>query len=252
MTEAFRLAIGTLTIIPTVGPQQVTRRIAGRAMIIAPFAVLPVAVVAVMIGRLSSLADWPALVDGLLVIAVLAAGTRALHLDGLADTVDGFGSGTDRQWALAVMRRGDIGPMGTVVLIVVLGLQAAAASALTARWLDGVLLVVIICGSRAALSLACRRGVPAARPDGLGSAVAGSVPVVAAVVGCLLTAGVIIGVGVVTGSRWWGVGLAVLLAGVAVLALVRSSVRRLGGITGDVLGACVEVALTILLLGAVS
>ena len=47
-------------------------------------------------------------------VAVLAFGTRAMHLDGLADTVDGLGSGWDRERALAIMARGDVGPMGVV------------------------------------------------------------------------------------------------------------------------------------------
>ena len=94
-------------------------------MIIAPLAVLPVA-----LGRGDRRAGWPrwpagpVWCVGLSVVAVLAVGTRALHLDGLADTVDGFGSGWDRERALAVMRRGDIGPMGVTALVLVLGLQA--------------------------------------------------------------------------------------------------------------------------------
>ena len=72
----------------------------------------------------ASAVDLPALVVGLLVVGTLALGTRAMHLDGLADTVDGLGSGWDRQRALEVMRRGDIGPMGVVALVIMLGLQA--------------------------------------------------------------------------------------------------------------------------------
>ena len=62
---------------------------------------------------------------GLLVVTVLALGSRAMHLDGLADTVDGLGSGWDRKRALQVMRLGDIGAMGAVALVIVIGLQAA-------------------------------------------------------------------------------------------------------------------------------
>ncbi len=94
-------------------------------MIIAPLAVLPLACVR----RAGGLARptspvLPPLAVGLLVVGGLALGSRALHLDGLADTVDGFGSGWTAERSLMVMRRGDVGPMGVVALIIVLGLQA--------------------------------------------------------------------------------------------------------------------------------
>jgi adenosylcobinamide-GDP ribazoletransferase len=170
MLDSVRLAVGTLTVLPT-GAVDVTPRVAGRAMMLAPVAVVPLAVVAVGAGWLGLLAGWPSLVSGLLVVAALALGTRALHLDGLADTVDGLGSGRPAEGALEIMRRGNVGPMGVVALALVLGLQAAAAGELLGRgaWL---VLGLVICGSRLALGVACASGVPAARPDG----VAGTTP----------------------------------------------------------------------------
>ena len=82
------------------------------------------------LGWLAGRTGWPPLLAGLVVVAVLALGTRALHLDGLADTVDGLGSGRDRERSLEIMRRGDVGPMGVIALLLVLGGQAAAASVL--------------------------------------------------------------------------------------------------------------------------
>ena len=73
-------------------------------------------------------AGLPPLAVGLLVVGCLALGSRALHLDGLADTVDGFGAGWTAERSLMVMRRGDVGPMGVVALIVVLGLQAVSSA----------------------------------------------------------------------------------------------------------------------------
>ena len=112
----------------------------------------------------------------------LALGSRALHLDGLADTVDGFGSGWTAERSLMVMRRGDVGPMGVVALIVVLGLQAVSIGELVQDVSGALLVGVAVCCSRAALALTCVRGVPAARGDGLGVAVANSVPRTAAAV----------------------------------------------------------------------
>ena len=177
---------------------------AARAMILAPVAVLPLAAGSALVAWLAQGLGLPPLVVGLLVVGTLALGTRAMHLDGLADTVDGLGSGWDRARALEIMRRGDIGPMGVVALVIILGLQAASIGWL-ADDLRGALLVgLVVCCSRAALTLVCRRGVPAARTEGLGAAVAGSVPWPAALLVWLLVASIL---GLVQ-LRWGGGPLA--------------------------------------------
>lgn len=246
--SAWRLAVGTLTVIPVRSPQSVDRATAGRAMILAPLAALPLAVTAAAAGWLAGLTAWPGPIPGLAVVAALALGTRGLHLDGLADTIDGLGSGRDRTGALEIMRRGDVGPFGVVALVLLLAAQVSAASTLTGSWPDAVLLAAVIAGSRAALPLACRRGVPAARKSGLGAVVAGSVAApLAALVG-LGAALVILGLGIAAGHPWWLAALAVSAAALTAGAAVRVAVRRLGGITGDVLGATVELTSTVLLL----
>ena len=211
-----------------------------------PLATIPLAAGAAVVGWLATLVALPAAVVGLLVVATLALGTRALHLDGLADTADGLGSGWDPERALAVMKRGDVGPMGVVTLLLTLGLQAAGFATLVVDLTTALTAGLLICISRAALVLVCRRGVPAARPTGLGVVMAGTVaPGVAALVWLLVLAAA----GLVTDPAWVGPFTAAV-AGLAVLALVRHCVRRFGGVTGDVMGAAVEVALTILVLGA--
>ena len=246
---ALRLAVGTLTVLPT-GAVTPDRSTARGAMLLAPVAALPLALSAALVGGLAAALALPGPAAGLLVVAALTLGTRALHLDGLADTVDGLGSGWDRQRALEVMRRGDVGPMGAVALVLVVGLQAVAAGALVTGWSSALALAVLVCCSRAALSVVCRAGVPAARPSGLGAAVAGTVPLAGLAVTWL-------GVAAVVALTWSALGGSVT-AGlvtaaatlVAATVLVRWCVRRLGGVTGDVMGAAVEVALTVLLLGA--
>lgn len=247
--SAWRLAVGTLTVLPVRPPTVLDRRVAGRAMLLAPVAVLPLAVLAAALGRLAASTAWPPLLSGLVVVSVLALGTRALHLDGLADTVDGLGSGRDRQRALEIMRRGDVGPMGVVALVLVLGVQAVTAGALTASWPGAALVAVVVAVSRTGLLLACRAGVPAARPEGLGATVAGSVQPALAATGGLVSALVLVGAVAMIGRPWW-IGVLAVLVGAAVgYGMVRLAVRRLGGITGDVLGAVVELTLAVLLLG---
>ncbi|MBB0233206.1 adenosylcobinamide-GDP ribazoletransferase, partial [Streptomyces calidiresistens] len=117
------------------------------------------------------------LLGAVVAVAVPALLTRALHLDGLADVADGLGSGKPAEEALRIMKRSDIGPFGVVALVLVLSGQTAAAHALFGHgWAVGAVAVCLAhVTGRAALITATRRGVPAARPDGLGAMVAGTV-----------------------------------------------------------------------------
>jgi len=248
--SAWRLAVGTLTVIPVRPPDVVDRTVAGRAMALAPLAALPLALVASGLGWLAGRTGWPPLLAGLVVVAALAVGTRALHLDGLADTVDGLGSGQERDRALEIMRRGDVGPMGVVALLLVLGGQASAMSALTTDVGSAGLLVALIVGSRSALTIGCRAGVPAARPGGLGSAVAGSVTIPVLIISWALTGAVVVLLAGPADVAWWIGLLATVLGAAVAYGVVRLAVRRLGGITGDVLGAAVELTLLTMLLTA--
>ena len=240
--EPLRLAGGFLSVLPVRPVADPSPRTVSRAMVLAPLAVLPLAVLSGLVWWAAAVAGLPGLVGGLLVVGTVALGTRAMHLDGLADTVDGLGASWDRGRALEVMRRGDIGPMGAVALVVVLGLQAAGLAAIPPDAGGAAAVVLLVCASRGVLVLACRRGVPAARPDGLGRVVAGSVGPVGLVVGVLLLLGLGTGAGVAAARPWWQGLLAAVLAAVVVLVLVGHAVRRFGGVSGDILGATIEAA----------
>jgi adenosylcobinamide-GDP ribazoletransferase len=244
--DPIRLAVGTLTVLPVGAISRIDSRVAGTAMLLAPLAVLPLALVASAVGGLARLAGVPPLVCGLLVVAALALGTRALHLDGLADTVDGLGSGWDRDRALTVMRRGDVGPMGVTALILMLGVQGVAMGQLAGTGRGLAALAALICCSRASLSLVCRAGVPAARADGLGAGVAGSVPGWAAAATWVVVTAALALLATFRGQPWWSGVAAAAAVVVVVTILVRRCVRRFGGVTGDVMGAAVELSLTVL------
>jgi len=248
MPASLRLAGGFLSVLPVRPVLEPSPRTVSRAMVLAPLAVVPLAALAGLVEWAASAAGLPGLVAGLLVVGALALGTRAMHLDGLADTVDGLGASWDRARALDVMRRGDVGPMGAVALVVVLGLQAAGLAALPPGPYAAVAVLLLVCASRGALALACRRGVPPARPDGLGRVVAGSVGPLG--LGVAVLALLVLGVaaGLAASRPWWQGLLAVVLAAAVVLALVGHAVRRLGGVSGDVLGAVVEAAFTTLVI----
>ncbi len=140
--------------------------------------------------------------------------------------------------------------MGVVALVITLGLQAAGLGEVVTDLRGALLAGLIICVSRAALVLVCVRGVPPARAQGLGAAVAGSVPAVVAIV-AWLAALMIIGLGAwLLGFGVIGPVIGAAVAALVVVGLVRHCVRRLGGVTGDVMGAAIELAFTIMIIGA--
>jgi adenosylcobinamide-GDP ribazoletransferase len=187
------------------------------------------------------------LLSAALAVAVMAGLTRGLHLDGLADLADGLGGGRTAATALAIMKKSDIGPFGVMTLVLTLLIQVAALA--NVHFITAIVAAVT---GRLAVTWACRADVPAARTDGLGALVAGTVRTAHA---CYVTAAVVVA-SAIAGLAVGGVRLAVLwpiavVAGLGVAAIVlRTAVRRLGGITGDVLGALVELAATAVLLVA--
>ena len=239
------MAVGTLTVVPVGAIADPTRGHARWAMTLAPVAALPVAVAVGAVVALGHLAALPALLTSALAVAAIAGGTRAMHLDGLADTVDGLGAGWTRERALDVMRSGDVGPMGVAALLLVLLAQVTALSTivdLPQGWLVAGGAVV---ASRASVLLTCRVGMPSARPSGLGAVVAGSVPTAVTLVGGVLIAALL---GLAAGAAGLtpvaGV-LAVVAGALAVGLLLRRCRRVFGGVTGDVMGAAIEVALAV-------
>jgi adenosylcobinamide-GDP ribazoletransferase len=237
-----RLALSWLTVLPVPAPE-VDRRTAGAAIATSPLVGVLLGVVAT--GVLAGLTWWgsPPILAGLLVVGLLALGTRGMHVDGLADTADGLGCYGPPERALAVMKDGGAGPFAVATLIVVFGVQATALAALAGagRWW---VVVLAVAAGRAAFPLCCRRGLPAARPEGLGALVAGTQPLLVPVLWWVVLAGV--GTLVVPG-RWWLGPVAVLLAAALVTGLAAHTRRRFGGLTGDVLGAAGELAVTAVL-----
>ncbi|MFC9112357.1 MULTISPECIES: adenosylcobinamide-GDP ribazoletransferase [Streptomyces] len=244
--DGLRFAFGTLTVLPA-GLTRWDRAAARAGMLCAPVVGLVVGVVAAGTGLVLLLLGAGPPLAAVASVAVPAALTRGLHLDGLADTADGLGSGKPAEDALRVMKQSDVGPFGVLTLVLVLLAQVAALTqAYGGSWARGALAAVVSAvAARLALTLAARPGVPPARPEGLGAAVAGVVPVRGAAVAVLLVTGVLVGAGAALGALdALRAGLAVLVAAGAAELLLRHCVRRFGGVTGDVFGGLAETAAT--------
>ncbi|MBF6174040.1 adenosylcobinamide-GDP ribazoletransferase [Nocardia blacklockiae] len=236
-----RLAVSWLTVVPVRGPEVVDRGVARWAIGVAP-------VVGVGLGLIASGVMWGLSavgvgfsLAGLLAVGVLALGTRGMHVDGLADTADGLGSYGSAERAREIMKSGGVGPFGVAALIFAIGGQALAFAALAehGRWFAVVLAVAT---GRVAVVLACRRGIAAAPGAGFGSLVAGTQPrfVPAAWIAVALAASPL----TTADHRWLG-PIAVAVALTATWLFVNHCVRRFGGLNGDVLGAAVELTVTV-------
>ncbi|MEV4108897.1 adenosylcobinamide-GDP ribazoletransferase [Nonomuraea sp. NPDC049695] len=238
--EGLRLAVGTLSVFP-VRVQRVDREVAGHAMVLAPAVGLVLGLIA---GLPLLLPGPPPLLGAALAVGLLAVLTRGLHLDGLADLADGLGSGKPAAEALDIMKKSDIGPFGVMTLVLTLLIQVVAAAE------AGFAAFVMACvAGRLALTWACRAGVPAARSDGLGAMVAGTVRrpaawlvTLAALPAVLLTVAVSAPPGAFAAYGGFVLPLGLLAGLGAALLLLAHARRRLGGITGDVLGALLETA----------
>jgi adenosylcobinamide-GDP ribazoletransferase len=232
LTRPFLAAFAFLTRLPVPGGPFLDRDM-GRSLAFFPFVglVLGLAcsgVTALLDGRL------PSLVLAVLLAALLAALTGGLHLDGVADLFDALGGGRgDRARMLEIMRDSRIGAHGTAALVFVLLAKVAALEPAVAR-ADLVAVLAFPAIARwavAPLVLLFRY----ARPEGLGRAFAGE-----ARPASLAAATVILGLVVAaTGTR---LVIPALGAAAAALLLGLWVGRKLGGLTGDVYGAAIEIA----------
>lgn len=249
MGDGWRLALGTLTALPTPPPTRVDPAVARRSLLLAPLAAAPLGLLAgglAWAGRGLGLAP---LAVAVVVVAALVGGSRAFHVDGLADTADALTASYDAERSLAVMRSGDTGPAGVAAVVLALGAQAAAVAALLALAWGPLVVGVAVALARVAHSAACLRGVPAASGSRLAAPYAGSLGRPSAAAAWLLAAAALAAVGAVAGLDWWRGPVAVGVAVLLVTLLVRRAVRRLGGVTGDVFGASIELTLVVLLVG---
>ncbi|MEU4287760.1 adenosylcobinamide-GDP ribazoletransferase [Kribbella sp. NPDC026596] len=270
--DGLRLAVGMLSVLPAGMPSRVDRVVGGRAMVLAPAVGVLLGGIAAGVLALAQVvqpdAELLAAVLGVLVVAGLSG---ALHLDGLADFADALGSRRDRETMLRIMKQSDIGPFGVVAIVGVLLVDVAALTACIQAGFGWQAVLIATTASRLTLPWSCRTAIPGARPDGLGALVAGTVrpltatlTTAAALGAALLLAWLSAPLATPSGAPLTadqvvsrhspdvlllaGTAAAVLLAVATSFATTRRARTALGGTTGDVLGATIELTLPVTLL----
>lgn len=160
--------------------------------------------------------------------------TGGLHLDGLADSADAWaGSHGDRAEALRIMKDAASGPAGVTAVVLILLIKFAALSVILEKSFWPALLIAPVLGRAGIVWLFLT--LPYVRPGGLGAAHATYLPRRAAIAVLIVTAGALPLAG---RTALW----AMLAAALVMLTLRAMMQRRLGGATGDTLGAGCEVA----------
>jgi adenosylcobinamide-GDP ribazoletransferase len=251
-----RFAVSLLTIFP-VGRRPIELRPgdSGRAISLAPFVGVLIwrpAAGVVFLFRVLLDGETSLLVPtlGIAAVAVLSGG---LHLDGLADVGDALASRKPAAQALAVMKDPHVGALGAATVFFVTFAQISTLAMAIARHHGTVTMLTALMAGRLAVVLACRPGIPAASKDGLGASVLGTVSrlraalVTAAVFALAIAAGKL----EIDGGRFRESAHAVvaILAALAIAEVMRRLlVRRFGGLSGDMLGAMLEVATLVALL----
>jgi adenosylcobinamide-GDP ribazoletransferase len=254
MNAGVRAAFGAFSVLPVRTPSAAP---SGRVVSWLP-------VVGAVLGALAylpALAVWrghgrgaPLLAAALVVVA-LALLTRGLHLDGTADLADGLGSRLPAEQARAVMRAPDVGAFGVVAVCCTLLVQVTAlAGVLAASTRVGGLVAIVLASVTGRVAVVRAAGRAAAPGSAFGALVAGAVGrgarwgVTAALIGVAALAGA--AEGGFRGSAWsvaaWSVA-ACLTALLSAELLCRHAVSRLGGVSGDVFGALVEVSVSVTL-----
>lgn len=205
------------------------------------------------IGGAGALAAWgmravigvPPALCAILLVCLDAWMTGALHLDGLADMADGFGGGRNRDDVLRIMRDPAIGSFGAVALVAVITMKVTALATLLDR---GAALPFLVAGPAISRWTIVVLGtwLPYARAEGgLGEAVTRAGDRTGLLIATAIAGAIAFAALRTAAILPWG------FASLCLVMLGRTTRRRIGGVTGDVFGASVELAETAVLISGV-
>ncbi|MFW0787435.1 adenosylcobinamide-GDP ribazoletransferase [Gordonia sp. CPCC 206044] len=251
--RAVGVAFSWMTVVPLphswTATSSLDRRVGGAVLAAVPVVGIVLGAAAAVLAWGLGYTDLPTMLVGILVVAALALATRGMHLDGLADTADGLGCYGSPQRIAEVMRSGTVGPFGAATLAAVMIVDTIGFSALADRgqWAQIGLAIAV---GRVGAVVGARRGLAPAHPNGFGALVVGTQRTSAVVWPVLaVAAAVMIGRSDVTTAVQTALAVAVaLLFG---WVFTRHCARRMDGISGDVLGAVIELGTAITVVGLV-
>ena len=248
LTE-LRLALGFLTILPVID-----RRGMPEQTVAASFQWFPA--IGLLMGIALAVEDWwlanffGQTIRSVLIILTLTVVTGAVHLDGLADTADALGAGHDRERALDILRDSRVGTFGASAIFFDLILKILALSTNTGHRAFTLSLAPMF--ARWAMLLVAA-GLPYLRTNGAGSTLlSDDRPGLLATM--IMPGAIWVTIAVVILAVFQGATSPIVLPTVVTIAIVfamRSFYRRwLGGVTGDLIGACgelVEIAIFVMM-----
>ena len=231
--KRFLTALQFLTIIRASKDPDITGEKLGKSMSCFPVVGLFIGLILVAV-RIAFSYLLPSSLADVLVIVVLVILSGALHLDGFADTVDGLAGGRDREKTLAIMRDSQIGSFAVVGLILLLVLKVFALMEVPAEIKNAALLIMPVLGRWSTVHLASGYGY--AR-SGSGTALAFTqfAGKMEYIVSTLITAVILIGLFQIKGLM-----IMLIIAALTIL-FGHFFKRRIGGVTGDIMGAACEI-----------
>ncbi len=205
-----------------------------------------VPVVGLLIGAFMYLMGWlftglDSSISAVLLVFVYLFVTGGLHIDGLADTLDAFGSNRPRERMLEIMKDSHVGSFGVLAIVMLLLSQSVLLSVVPL----GSLLLFPLVGRNAALLVASTNEY--ARPSGLGSIFVNAARKSHFLWGSALYLLVTV---LLFGTGWSALMLlaAYLICMLKIYWLLNSMSRKLGGVTGDLIGFAIEVSQVVFLL----
>jgi adenosylcobinamide-GDP ribazoletransferase len=230
--KSFLRALSFLTILPVGQISLPEEKELARSMAVFPLAGLVIGLLLAIGYYLLSLI-LPKPVTLWLTIGLLALLTRGLHLDGFADTIDGLAAGGPKEKILEVMRDSRIGAFGVIALILLIGAKYLALDQIANPSIHYSLILMAVMG-RNSMVLVCYRSPYARSGEGLAKPFAENLGVREVTFSSLSAFGIAL---LTMGIK----GILVFL-GICLFSLVYRFffIKKLGGVTGDILGAANE------------
>ena len=226
----FWIALQFLTVFPIQLKQMPSKQQNGQSLLFYPVIGLGIGLVLYTIAL--GLSALPSMLLSSLILVIWIWLTGGLHLDGLADTADawvgGFG---DKERTLKIMKDPACGPIGVLSLIIVCILKYSAIYVLLEKQYVQALILFPMLGRLVPLFLFLTTDY--VREKGLGSSIANYIPkMISIIVACL-------SLSLFTYFSWLGLGC-IMISILILLYLRQQFIRRIDGITGDTVGASIE------------